>query len=205
MLILKKRQILRIESVCWNSFVLGVVLQAPLVLLLALLMSGPFTTSWPTPGGTTLTILVAVISLIIGPTIALVRFRAHLSTPKRRTLASFSAAGGLLCICYAFTFIGLAFGGYPQLLAVMGLHGILSIIWLGASMALWPFVIRKFPFQTQTGDACPQCGYCVRGVTSRICPECGRGFCESDLGLSTVEFEHLVAGRIEDSGLKSAN
>jgi len=192
MQILKKRQILRIESVCWKSFVFGVVLQAPLVFLMALLVSGPFTTSWPALGGTTLTILVAIFSLLIGPILGLVRFRVHLSTPFRRALASFFAAGGLLCICYAFTLIGLAFGGYPQLLAVMGLHGILSMIWLGISIALWPLVFRKFPFQIQTGDACPQCGYCVRGATSRVCPECGRAFNQYELGLSWDEFQQLT-------------
>ena len=27
---------------------------------------------------------------------------------------------------------------------------------------------------------CPACGYCLVGVTSARCPECGRGFCHGD-------------------------
>lgn len=43
----------------------------------------------------------------------------------------------------------------------------------------------------QDGKSCPRCGYCVAGVRSRICPECGREFTFQELG--TTE-EELLGG-----------
>ena len=76
--------------------------------------------------------------------------------------------------------------------------------WCLLGMLAWPVIIRVWPFRLQDGQTCPQCGYCLRGVTSRVCPECGRGFDANDLGLSEAAFDELTSGAQVDSSVAAS-
>jgi len=180
-----------IGSLCWQSFVFGVSLQTPLVLLLAVALHSLGPDKWSI-FMTVAAIMVGLFSFLIGPAIGLARYRVHLNTGRRRAAAILFVSGGLLCVIYVFVLIGVAFGAIFQLLAVMGLHAAIFAVWLLLSTVLWPAISRKFPFHIVDGESCARCGYCLRGVASRICPECGRAFTQYDLGLSFAEFERLI-------------
>jgi hypothetical protein len=47
---------------------------------------------------------------------------------------------------------------------------------------------RRGRVLVQDGSTCPGCGYWLRGNTSQICPECGRGFSFAELGTTREEF-----------------
>lgn len=72
----------------------------------------------------------------------------------------------------------------------LGFLGFALIHWLGglvvgaillaSARAYWP--LREGPY-------CPRCGYCVIGVREHRCPECGRPFTLSELGVTAEELE----------------
>ncbi len=63
---------------------------------------------------------------------------------------------------------------------------------MGTFISVWmsSFFARRHRGRVliQDGSTCPRCGYWLRGNTSRICPECGRGFSFAELGTTREEF-----------------
>ena len=50
------------------------------------------------------------------------------------------------------------------------------------------FICGKPPHhEPRRGPYCPQCGYCVVGLSENRCPECGRPFTAAELGVSEDE------------------
>lgn len=146
------------------------------------------------------------LTTVVGPLPALFYWRIHLSTFRRRLISSLLTALGLSCVPWItsmiFTIHILPDGGTLALVYQSIFGGIIGIpllasVWTLLSMLAWPMIMRLAPFKIQDGATCPKCGYCVRGVSSRICPECGRAFNKADLGLSTAEFERLISGEAQ--------
>lgn len=121
------------------------------------------------------------------------RWRIQLSTPSRRLFATIGATAGVTCVPCLVLILDSAHE-FHDVVIILLLPAGLFVLWFLFVSATWLFVENAKPFKIQYEPSCPQCGYCVRGVTSRICPECGRAFCETDLGLSTSEFNSLVSG-----------
>jgi len=147
------------------------------------------------PFDTAIGILVMVIvTLIVIPAVCLWKWRCQICTRKRLLRCCRFASLGFFLPVHVAAGVSLFCGAVEFALLAAVLHLVILVIWLGLAATLWPAITWLGPFRIQDGESCPQCGYCVRGVASRICPECGRPFTESDLGLSVPEFEALVAG-----------
>lgn len=143
------------------------------------------------------------VTAVLGPLPALFWWRIHLATFRRRLYSSFLAAGGLGCVPWLtstiFSIQILFDDGSLKLVCQAIFSGVIGIplvamVWTLLSMLAWPIIMRLAPFKIQDGATCPKCGYCVRGVASRICPECGTVFDHTQLGLSPAAFDRLVAG-----------
>lgn len=170
-----------------SSVTFGVYLSVPLLCLLPLALTGPFS---PPVAGMILLLVYFGVFLIALPCYVLHRCRFHLSTAGRRIAA------------VLWTLLGVSLVHYGIILAATLLttaelfswtlpmvHAIVGGLWLTAAPPAY-MVIRHFaPFKVQDGSTCPGCGHCVRGVWSQVCPECGRDFDHSNLGLSITEFD----------------
>ncbi len=80
---------------------------------------------------------------------------------------------------------------------------------MGTFVSVWisSFVARRRRGRVliQDGSTCPECGYWLRGNTSRICPECGRGFSFAELGTTREEFlQEPSASTTSQDGLAEA-
>ncbi len=136
-------------------------------------------------------------NMILGPLMAMRHCRAHLATNGQRLVAIFGTSLGLLVLPYTVTLSAAAsqqFRGFSWRLPA--LHAGIFAAWVLIGAIAWPIIRHRWPFVIQDGSSCPQCGYCVRGVASAICPECGTRFDHTQLGLSQVEFDRLVAGGV---------
>lgn len=153
-------------------------------------------------GGSNAGVVIAwmVIGYLLIPLACLAIFRCHLASPGRRILASFFMSIGAM--------IPLVTLKGPPLIDVLSFLLIAMLLlfgtWCLLGMLAWPVIIRVWPFRLQDGQTCPQCGYCLRGVTSRVCPECGRGFDANDLGLSEAAFDELTSGAQVDSSVAAS-
>lgn len=173
-----KQNLCPLKSIVMVGGFLGLL---PSLLTWALMSSGGFFE----PG---LFIGWIVVLYVILPVILLIAFRCHLGTPLRRLLAFLFASIGSALPLYVFALVE-----EPEaILAGLIVNAALFGLWCILSLLGWSVITRVWPFRLQDGSTCPNCGYCVRGVASRVCPECGRGFTESDLGLSVEQFEQLI-------------
>lgn len=151
---------------------------------------------------------VWAVTAIVGPLPGLFYWRIHMASFRRRLVSSFFAAAGMACVPWlTFTIFSIQIlfdDGSLTLVWQAICSGVIGIplivlIWTLLSLAVWPAIMRLAPFRIQDGASCPQCGYCVRGVASSICPECGRAFNREDLGLSEAAFNDLISGAPPDS------
>lgn len=74
----------------------------------------------------------------------------------------------------------------------------ISAIVLASSIAivagLWRIVRMSLPaLVVQDGTLCPQCAYCLLGVQSMRCPECGNAFTYDELETTEAEFRKRTA------------
>jgi len=131
------------------------------------------------------------------------RWRIQLGTFSRRMSAAMGAAGGITCVPCLVIILDLfqefarLYKSWPpfHVVAPILLFPVGAfLVWLLIISGAWLFVEDARPFRIQHGSCCPQCGYCVRGVPSCVCPECGRTFNRDDLGLSESAFEQLISG-----------
>ena len=73
--------------------------------------------------------------------------------------------------------------------ATIGSFLLLLTIATIASVILWRLIRLTLPkFVTQDGTLCPRCAYCLIGVQSLRCPECGNAFTYDDLETTETEF-----------------
>jgi len=148
--------------------------------------------------------LFIAIAVCIGPIVLLIRWRLQVVTPRRRRRAILWTSAGLMLPAYAFILVHYA--GNPIAVAkTLLFHLALLAFGVLCSLPMWMIIRRFAAVRLQDGASCPGCGHCVRGVTSQVCPECGRGFDASDLGLALTDFEKLIAGGAEAAGPESAN
>lgn len=186
----------------------GAVLTIPYLLTMCLL----FSVNWNLSLIMTVMAVITFVDLLILPLWALKRWRIQLSSWERRLRAIFWTTTGLFTLPYATIFAVWVNGaGSPNtripgiFIGYFVLQIVIFLIWTLVSLPAWAVIKSNWPFRFQDGQSCPRCGYCLRGVTSRICPECGRGFDANDLGLSVAAFEHLVAGGVDAAGQGSAD
>lgn len=135
------------------------------------------------------------VNLVLGPLMAMRHCRAHLATTGRRLVAIFGTSLGLLVIPWTTALSAAAtsqFRAFSYRLPT--LHAGIFAAWVLLAAVAWPIIRHRWPFVIQDGSSCPQCGYCVRGVKSAVCPECGTAFDHTQLGLSTQQFERLISG-----------
>lgn len=156
-----------------------------------------FLVNWPTTSifQYALIAIWTFANMILGPLMAMRHRRAHLATAGRRLVAIFGTSLGLLVLPYTVTLSAAAsqqFQGFSWRLPA--LHAGIFAAWVLIGAIAWPIIRHRWPFVIQDGSSCPQCGYCVRGVASAICPECGTRFDHTQLGLSLAEFDGLISG-----------
>lgn len=196
----------RKRSLIGRSFAFGIVLCAfAWALSVFLLLPWPGRASPFRPIYYILTAVIISLPTLLVPILSLVWVRSHVATFGRRVAAICATSVGVFTIPCLIVLISnggrmLAHGRLVERLVSWHIsYSVLTLSWLLISLLAWPTIKRKWPFVFQDGQSCPQCGYCLRGVTSRVCPECGRAFNEYDLGLSTVDFEHLIAGQLNSA------
>lgn len=203
--IVDARDIWTRSQLCQRSFCFGLAL---FVLLLVVIILGLLADAFlgiHILRELELTLLgIAVISM--ASTIwGMSRSRIQLGTFARRVIATMAAAAGVTCVPTLVFILDLVqefarlHKSWPPLQFVASTllfpTGVF-LLWLLFVSIAWPFAEDNSPIRIKQGTNCPQCGYCVRGVSSRICPECGRAFSLHDLGLSEAAFEQLTAGEL---------
>lgn len=181
---------------CIFSFLFGVLLFLPLLVLIPI---APYlidpVAGRPTFVSIACTYAFLAFTTLIGPMFGLVVGRAQIADVKRRTAAILSCSAGVLSPAYLLSASQLIEEGELEVLSnTIFWHAGLCVAWSLIAFFLLPIITRTWPLRMQDGESCPRCGYCVRGVASRICPECGRAFSESDLGLTAAQFEYLING-----------
>ena len=193
-----------IRSLNVHSWLFGAALTIPFLLTTCLLLS----VSWSLPGILIVLATVAFVDLIVIPLWGLKYWRFQLATWNRRLRAIFWASTGLLTIPYSTILVVWVAGSRSPntrmshvVFNYLGIHLAIIVIWILMSLPAWAVIKSRWPFYFQDGSSCPQCGYCVRGVSSRICPECGRAFDEKDLGLSALDFDNLISGETGVQGV----
>lgn len=147
---------------------------------------------------------ICALTLIASPLPGLFRWRIQLATFRRRVISILFVAVGLASVPWLTSMIFTAHllfmaegqGAWVLQAICSGFLGIptAALIWSLVAHFVWPIILDIAPFRIQDGTTCPKCGYCLRGVSSRICPECGRAFNRHDLGLSKADFDVLVSG-----------
>ncbi len=177
-----------------SSFIFGISLFLPLLVLIPI---SPYlidpVAAVPTPATIAYTYCFLAFTFLIGPTLGMITFRAQLADMTRETFAIFWAAAGVLSLAYLISVVSfLEDYGAGEFFKTLGIHWGLLLGWSVVAMCIRPMIAWLWPFKLQDGASCPQCGYCVRGVSSRICPECGEPFNRADLGLTEAEFDALL-------------
>lgn len=135
---------------------------------------------------------------------ALIHWRIQLETLRRRVLAILMVAAGAMLVPLLIWIVLCATGFLSNpfasnftvaaLLAWCGAYVSLILVWHLLAALAWPLIRRKYKFIIQDGATCPECAYCVRGVASAICPECGSAFDHTQLGLGIEQFDRLISG-----------
>lgn len=174
---------------CVFSFLFGVFLFLPLLVLIPI---APYlidpVAGRPTFASIAWTYALLAFTTLVGPMLGFIVGRAQIADGIRRTAAILSCSAGVLSPAYLLSASRIIDGGeFEVLFNTLCWHGGLCVAWSLIALCLWPIVTRIWPFRMQDGSTCPDCGYCVRGVTSKVCPECGQAFDHSDLGLSIAE------------------
>lgn len=136
----------------------------------------------------------AAVFVLIAPLTALTVFRMQVSAFRRRMFAILWVSVGLLLVVHGIGFVGLVLPERHMTIYWLKVNAALLGVWFLISMIAWPVILHFKPFCIQNGETCPECGYCVRGVKSAICPECGTAFDHTQLGLSMQQFERLISG-----------
>ena len=168
-------------------------------LFLLSLCSVPFVfVNWPGGGvlPSSFVIIWTIVNLVLWPLIAMRHCRAHLSTIERRLFAIAWTSIGFFVLPYTATIVALSGNLRVFSWQLPALHGAILAAWVLLAAIAWPIIRHRWPFVIQDGSSCPQCGYCVRGVASAVCPECGTAFDHTQLGLSLPEFDRLIAGGV---------
>ncbi len=134
--------------------------------------------------------LVAWLSLTIGPVALLLPLFDQRFAGQVLYMAA-AAVGGVLAL-FAVTGVPTdaprVVGGGIHLFLALWLVGLLAAaVGLVVSQACYRLVV-------QDGTLCPGCGYKLIGLTSHVCPECGRPFTYEELGTKP---ERLEAGATE--------
>jgi len=66
--------------------------------------------------------------------------------------------------------------------------GVMIVFWIiAASIATVLLLLLQHWQRPHTGPYCLQCGYCLIGLPSRRCPECGTEFTPEELGVTEQE------------------
>lgn len=193
MKIIRPRQVCPTGALCWNSFLVGILFFIPVIALLLVMIntysSTSYTVNWI---GSIIQILFLAVTLLVGPLLALIRWRAQVLTIKRRLLAILFAAIGNLSLILGISCIGFAYGEPQMLIVWLGILAVLFAVWSLIAWPAWWWIRRTWPIFVQDGQTCPKCGHCLRGAVSGRCPECGRAFNQYELGLSYDEFNELI-------------
>jgi hypothetical protein len=75
--------------------------------------------------------------------------------------------------------------------------GVMIVFWIIAAIAATVLLLLLQYWQRpHTGPYCLQCGYCVIGLPSRRCPECGKEFTPQELGVTEQELVASPESRI---------
>ena len=178
-----------------SSFIFGICLFLPLLLLIPIApyLIDPVAAA-PSPVTIACTICFLAFTFLIGPALGIITFRAQLADTTRATLAIFWAAAGVLSLAYFISVVSfLEDYGAGEFFQTLGMHCGLLLGWSVVAMCSRPVIAWLWPFRLQDGASCPNCGYCVRGVSSHICPECGDSFNRADLGISEAAFNELIS------------
>ena len=84
--------------------------------------------------------------------------------------------------------VGLFFAGYEAYFPFM-LFSLVIALLAGVAALAWMLLRYTMPrIVLQDGSRCPVCAYCLIGVTSMRCPECGRPFTYDELATTEAEF-----------------
>ena len=174
------------------AFVLGLALSIFLVALAGMLTSNSVDILDTSA-------ILSGLTLLVAPCANLWMWHDRIITRRRLMGACICASTGVALPFFILAFLTSRSIILSALFTVATGYGLLTAAWCGIATLLWPVVCRLAPIRVQDGETCPQCGYCVRGVASRICPECGRAFNRDDLGLPEVVFDELVSDAQADT------
>ncbi len=127
------------------------------------------------------------------------RRKLRIPNPNRpREFSVFGVVGATCMIVIASAFCHEAMqAGYTGLSALRA--SLALFVSVSVTLGVCGFFDRE-DARDKTDYTCPGCDYCLRGNTSRICPECGRGFSFSELGTTREEFlqEHSASATSQD-------
>ena len=122
----------------------------------------------------------ALVSIfIVLPTVCLVLTLSLRDVPWGAALGPLVLE--LAAVCVAFPAgVWLGPGGFAD-----DLLGVMAGFWLIAVLACAGLLVGRQYFRPPVlGPYCPGCGYCLIGAPTDRCPECGRDFDPSELGVT---------------------
>jgi hypothetical protein len=176
-----RRVIARVDVWSNSELLLRAGLLAIAVIFVAVVTVGGLSRWTALPPGSAAAASAALFGLCL-PLWVMGRYRFQLETPRRTIFAGAGFGAGL------------SLAGQPLILKLLvqgqlGL-GITAeagcVIVIAISIAItrlaWTWLSSMEPtVWIQDGTRCPSCGYCVRGVASKVCSECGRSFNSHEL------------------------